>query len=875
MYRNPLTTNQRRQHSVKTVPAMALKRYLLALILGAAAWAQSPDVTITGKIQGPNGLPVANNIISLTPTQQFFVAGSGGSTVCNSYIIEIAGTALTCGDTINFNATTPAAPTNGYNVTFAKSTTAGVDSVSAAVVGDGNAAHFFNGTGAFSAVSGGLPSTVVYVSPGSSSATIQSVLSAATAGTEIWFSGSNTGCSLTLSAASVRLRGLDTAGTSISCATPGVPILTVSGNGDEVYGITFSHITTAPTCPGGNGTSTCGDGLQIAGGANRVKVADIHTNFNYNGITLGWTTYGEFSNSVSEFNQNHGVAFVMSASNKNMQWQVSRILSEQNLGNGFDMTCPASFTSVQTPGIYGTGWLAAFGNVGYGYNFSCSAATTSGIADIWLDGAFASQNNNSGFHIDLGPNGGRNFIGVGLYSEQAGTYTGTAGFAQASQSATNVGYGIEITSSCDPTIAPNISGGTLWGNSYSGAITACAGTSFSNVSTDNNGAAAASAQTEAGITINAAQVSVNAGFHKKSTNENYGTYVLSGDTPSVIGTTCDSGIGTANCTFTASSPTNGYQQQLGQSRVLTGSGAPSMNCSAGWIYLNSTAAGASTAEYTCGPANTWTAVVGLPASPQTGDTVCYNCNGDNAWDSVNYARAILGMYAVAQTPNLTANGYSGSGSVTPTGSCSSVNATATVQGSTLCSASATGSLNTVIGANCCENGSVSEVTMQAIYRFSARLQINDLSGTVRYWHGLACRNSGGTGNNGTAIVGTTAYAADIPNKSTLGFRYSSTTDTHWQAIAIIAGASVPTDTIVDTGITPDTNVHLFEMAMNAAGTSVNYFIDSVLVATIATNIPLASSGGNGNGDIFFTGDNKNTATAVSETFYSMQLSLKL
>jgi hypothetical protein len=455
-----------------------------------------------------------------------------------------------------------------------------------------------DGTG-FGTPTGTLPSTIAYIGPGTSQSAIQTILTAAVGGEEIWFSGTSTACGLTLSANNVRLRGLSREGAVLQCATANSPVLTVSGQADEIYGINFKHITNTPTCPGGNGTATCGDGLQMAGGSYRSRVENVHANFNYNGIVLGYTSYSELSNSISEFNQNHGVAFVMNASNHVMQWQVSRVLSEQNLGNGFDMTCPSSFSSVQTPGPYITGWTAAYGNVGYGFNFSCSAATTSGIADVWFAGAFASANNQSGFRIDLGPNGGRNAILSAIYSEQSGTYTGTAGFSQAAQTATNVGYGLEITSSCDNSPAPIVTGGILWSNSYSGAISSCPGTSFNNLETDNNGSAAASAQTEAGITINASNIAVTAGYHRKSSNENYGTYLLSGDTPSVIGIICDSAIGAANCVFTATAPTNGYQQQVGQTRLLTGNGVPTMNCSAGWQYTNIGASSASTLLYVC------------------------------------------------------------------------------------------------------------------------------------------------------------------------------------------------------------------------------------------------------------------------------------
>jgi hypothetical protein len=478
----------------------------------------------------------------------------------------------------------------------------------------------------------GLPGTIVYVTPGSSQSAIQAILTAATAGDEIWFTGTYTACGLTLSTSYVRLRGLDTEGSVIQCATASSPVLTVSGgNGDEVSGITFEHITNTPTCPGGNGTSTCGDGLQIAGGTYGTKVSNVQADSNYNGFTLGYTSYGEFSNSRDEYNQNHGVAFIMDATHKVMQWQVSRVLSQQNLGNGFDMTCPASFSSVQTSSPYITGWTQAYGNVGNGFHFSCSAATSSGIADLWINGAFASQNNASGFYFDLGPNGGRNLIVNSFYSEQSGTYTGAAGFAKTSQSATNVGYGIEITSSCDNTPAPVLTGGVLWQNSYSGAISSCSGTSFSNVDGFDNGFASASAQTEALLTVNASAVSINSWWAKKGTTQTYGIYIESGDIPSVVGKPCDSSISTANCVYTASAPTSGFQQQIGSTVYVTGSGAPTMNCQPGWAYYNSTATSAVNVEYRCTAANTWVSSASFSVltslSANTPTALCALCMG--------------------------------------------------------------------------------------------------------------------------------------------------------------------------------------------------------------------------------------------------------
>jgi len=134
-----------------------MKKFLLfavLFVLTASALAQSPYVTITGTLQGPSGLPVKNNLISMQPTQTFFVAGSGGSSTCYGYVVQINGVQLTCGDTLNFNDSVPGAPTNGRNVIWHKSTSSPTDSISAAIVGDGNAAHYLDGTGAYSTPTG-------------------------------------------------------------------------------------------------------------------------------------------------------------------------------------------------------------------------------------------------------------------------------------------------------------------------------------------------------------------------------------------------------------------------------------------------------------------------------------------------------------------------------------------------------------------------------------------------------------------------------------------------------------------------------------------------------------------------------------------------
>jgi hypothetical protein len=188
----------------------------------------------------------------------------------------------------------------------------------------------------------------------------------------------------------------------------------------------------------------------------------------------------------------------------------------------------------------------------------------------------------------------------------------------------------------------------------------------------------------------------------------------------------------------------------------------------------------------------------------------------------------------------------------------------------LATSSASASTNTLIGVESPENGNVSLIGMQAFYRLSLRASLGALA-NVRYWLGLACWNSTGTGGNTSHMVGTSILASDTPNKSLEGFRYSAGTDTDFQAVAITAGGA---QTTVDTGVAADTVIHLFEMTTDSTGTTIYYFIDNVKVATISTNLPPPANTSNSWGSLFFTGDNKNTNTAVSLRFYSMQISLK-
>lgn len=265
-------------------------------------------------------------------------------------------------------------------------------------------------------------------------------------------------------------------------------------------------------------------------------------------------------------------------------------------------------------------------------------------------------------------------------------------------------------------------------------------------------------------------------------------------------------------------------------------------------------------------------------SAQLGDIIRYNVNGDGAWDAVNATTLAswivpdasggsdffncFGLF-VSQCVNDTKSSFS---NVQP-----SVSA---MYGRTLTSA-ASASTSTVVGMHSAQNGNNALAGIVSWYRFGHKIQIGNTT-NARWWIGFGVYSGiSGTGANTVQIDGTTAYAANVPNKTTIGFRYSNGTDTHWQCASIIAGSSLPSSTFVDTGVTPDTaNPHIFEVASNAAGTSLFCLIDHVLVGTITTNIPAPDGTSNTLASPFFTGDNENTATAISATWYYTAVSYK-
>lgn len=429
-------------------------------------------------------------------------------------------------------------------------------------------------------------------------ANAQTALNDINPGDTMMVDGTYSLCSGTLPTSNAVLEGSGFQSGTLQCGTAGVPVLTVSGNGVLVQNLNIKH-TTSPT--------SGGDGLVIAGGTTSVRVIQNLLQLNYNGLVLGPSSFGVVTGNYIQRNNSNGVLFKSDGVSQVMQWAMSGNLSQQNLGDGYNFVLGAGVSGLQItcPTFEGE---TAYGNAGHGWNISASAATTSGISDcFWGASSFASINNASGFYWDAGPNGGRNFQIAGGFSELSGQYSGPAGFAGATQSPTNVGYGLEITPSCDSTVSPQVIGMIFWENSYSGAISACQGTQFTNINAFKSGmSGSANSWQRAGVAIRASKIGVHGGYFRNSgSTQIYGVDVSnSADTPDVTGVQCDST--TTTCVKPSTTPASGFQSVIGTRRDISNSGAPTVTCNNGDEY-HRTDGGSVTTLYACRNA-TWIAV---------------------------------------------------------------------------------------------------------------------------------------------------------------------------------------------------------------------------------------------------------------------------
>lgn len=98
---------------------------------------------------------------------------------------------------------------------------------------------------------------------------------------------------------------------------------------------------------------------------------------------------------------------------------------------------------------------------------------------------------------------------------------------------------------------------------------------------------------------------------------------------------------------------------------------------------------------------------------------------------------------------------------------------------------------------------------------------------IRAWVGLY-----------VAASGFTTFMSDTPGTAFIGFRYSThAADTHWQCVCY----NGTTSTIVDSGVAPTVQPTSQYFRMLYTGSAIQFYINDVLVATISTNLPTATT----------------------------------
>jgi hypothetical protein len=123
------------------------------------------------------------------------------------------------------------------------------------------------------------------------------------------------------------------------------------------------------------------------------------------------------------------------------------------------------------------------------------------------------------------------------------------------------------------------------------------------------------------------------------------------------------------------------------------------------------------------------------------------------------------------------------------------------------------------------------ITLGTLSQGCYRVMLSPSFPVQRAWIGMGeatCISSSGV-----------AMKSDAPAKNVVAFRYSpaGASDTTWKAIC---QTDATHQTIVDTLIIPDTNLHTFQILSVGGGTSIQFWIDGVLVATVSSNIPVNS-----------------------------------
>lgn len=241
-------------------------------------------------------------------------------------------------------------------------------------------------------------------------------------------------------------------------------------------------------------------------------------------------------------------------------------------------------------------------------------------------------------------------------------------------------------------------------------------------------------------------------------------------------------------------------------------------------------------------------------APLVGDTIEYSPFGGGKYLPASQTRRTTTLYADGENTILSASGMVPGGFQTVSNGAAVAQKAGAIAGegpavSLKCALAASTSVQASYrgGLNSATTVAVS-FSLASARRFIFRQRSNTDSG-YRVWVGVT---------TSVANLNGVLFAADAPATDYAAFRFSSATDTTWKAVTAFSGSQ----TVVNTGVAYNsTTSTFFEIIPNAAGTSLTFRINGLVVATIATNI----FGADTCCLVFSTADNKNTANAGAVT----------
>ena len=123
------------------------------------------------------------------------------------------------------------------------------------------------------------------------------------------------------------------------------------------------------------------------------------------------------------------------------------------------------------------------------------------------------------------------------------------------------------------------------------------------------------------------------------------------------------------------------------------------------------------------------------------------------------------------------------------------------------------------------------ISLGVLQDWLGKLTVRSIASPTRYWIGVSDQSATGA---------ETVFFSDTPAANFVGFRFSTAaSDTHYQAVCQTGSG---TQTLVDTGVVPSTSTpQILEFVPTSSGTSVNFYINGVSVATISTTVPATST----------------------------------